>query len=235
MRSKTALEIVNQAAGELGLLTTSSITASDTQTTQLLSLLNSAGNELVMMYPWEQLTKEWALTTVNGTDNYALPTDWAYFLDQTQWDQTNHWPLMGPKSAQEWQWLKGGLLSQGPRLRFRVRANRFYVFPTAMGTLSLAMEYVRTTWVEYATDTYRDTIQADSDVPVFDPWLLVKYLKLKFFESKGLNTEAVKSDFLLTLTSTTGKDKGAPILSLAPRLRSILIGPYSVPDGNWPV
>ncbi len=235
MRTKTALEIINQAAGELGLLTTTSITASDTQTTQLLSLLNAAGSELVMMYPWEQLTEEWALTTVNGTDNYALPTDWAYFLDQTQWDQTNHWPLMGPKSAQEWQWLKGGLLSQGPRLRFRVRANRFYVFPTEMGTLSLAMEYVRATWVNYGTDLYRDSVQADADVPVFDPWLLIKFLKLKFFEAKGLNTEAVKSDFLLTLTSTTGKDKGAPILSLAPRLRSILIGPYSVPDGNWPV
>jgi hypothetical protein len=232
----TALEIVNQAAGELGLLTTASVTASDTQTTQLLSLLNAAGNELVMMYPWEQLTEEYTLNTVNGQEDYALPTDWAYFLDQTQWDRTNHWPLMGPKSAQEWQWLKGGLLSQGPRLRYRVRVNRLYLFPTPGTTVwSLAMEYVRSTWVEYGAGTYRDTVQSDADVPVFDPWLLVKFVKLKFFEAKGLNTEAVKSDFLLTLTSTTGKDKGAPILSLAPRVRSILIGPYSVPDGNWPV
>jgi hypothetical protein len=97
------------------------------------------------------------------------------------------------------------------------------------------MEYIRSTWVEYATDTYRSTVQADADVPVFDPWLLVKFVKLKFFEAKGLNTEAVKSDFLLTLTSTTGKDKGAPILSLAPRVQSILLGPYSVPDGSWPI
>jgi hypothetical protein len=48
----TALQTVNQIAGELGLDQVATITGlSDVQSIQLLSLLNSAGNELGMYYP----------------------------------------------------------------------------------------------------------------------------------------------------------------------------------------
>ena len=97
------------------------------------------------------------------SSEYDMPSDWSYFIDQTQWDRTNHWPLLGPKTAQEWQWLKGGLLSSGPRLRYRVVAAKFEIWPVpspsntpigdsvitgvfAPGTL--AMEYVADTWLK---------------------------------------------------------------------------------------
>lgn len=238
MRRETGLWIINQAAGELGLNATTSVTNTDTQTIQLLALLNRAGNDLTLAFPWQQLREEWNFSTVNGQEEYTIPTNWLYFLDQTQWDRTNHWPLMGPKSAQEWQWLKGGLLSQGPRLRYRVFDNTFHVFPTpGASSWNLAMEYISKHWVETpgTPSTYADNITTDAQSPLLDCWLLVSYVKLKFYEAKGLATDALLRDFVTAFSSLTGKEKGAPILNMSPRVRSILIGPYSLPDGNWPI
>src|SRR5262245_40796327 len=95
----SALSIVSQAAAELGLpRPTSLFGTDDVQTNQLLAYLNSSGNELLLYYPWEQFLETWTFSTVEGQDRYDLPLDWKYFLDQTQWDRTDHWPLLGPKS-----------------------------------------------------------------------------------------------------------------------------------------
>src|SRR5574343_1278822 len=144
----SVLSIIQQAALEMGLpKPLEAVTSQDQTVQQLVALLNSAGTEMVIGYPWEQLTKEYIITTVEGQSEYSLPSDWSYFLDQTQWDRTNHWPLLGPKTAQEWQWLKGGLLSSGPRIRYRVVGGRIELFPTDSASSEIAMEYVSTNWL----------------------------------------------------------------------------------------
>lgn len=251
MAQDTVQWVVQQAMLEMGLPKPSEVVASgDSTVQQMLALFNSCGYEMVLGYPWEQLTKEWLLSTEDGVPDYDLPTDWSYFLDQTQWDRTNHWPLLGPKTAQEWQWLKGGLLSSGPRLRYRLRGSKFQLFPTpsAQNTPSngsegefvpwtLAMEYVANTWLQDASagNTYYSDAHADSDILLLDPWIMVKFLKLKFWEAKGLDTTAYTKDFLNTWNFRLGKNKGAPILTLSPRPRTQLIGINNIPDGSWNV
>jgi hypothetical protein len=206
-------------------------------------LLNAAGNDLVQLYPWGQLLKEWAWTTVDGQGEYPVPDDWSYFLDQTQWDRTDHWPLLGPKSPQEWAWLKGGLLAAAPRMRYRVMDNNFMLWPipgayTGMVGLNIAMEYVSKNWVLAVDDTGQvpaDMTAQEGDVCMFNPWLLIKYIKLKFYELKGFDQTACRSDFMRIYLSLTGKDKGAPKLSLAPVYPPLFIGPWSIPDGSWDV
>jgi len=129
----TAINILRQTTGELGLDPIASIaTATDRSATQLVALLNSAGNDLLLYYPWQQFAKQWEFNTaaVDPTGGYIdLPDDWSYFRDQNQWDRTDHWPLLGPKSPQEWAWLKGSLVAALPRQRYRVMDNRFYLWP----------------------------------------------------------------------------------------------------------
>jgi len=236
-----ALQLLNQITSELGLPTTSSIVGSiAVQSAQLLAMLNSAGNELLLYYPWEQFTKEWIITTVSGQGEYPLPDDWSYAKDQTQWDRTNHWPLIGPKSAQEWAWLKGGLLATAPRLRYRIMNDKLSLWPVPVSTSSqptytIAQEYVSKNWVIDTTQTPTDMIVKDSDVVMYDPWLVTKYVKLKFYELKGFKTAGVQSDFQRIFDTLTGKDVGAPILNLSPRPTSQYLGPWSVPDGSWAV
>jgi len=242
----SAITVLNQVAGELGLPKPPTITGDlDTQSSQLLALLNSAGNELLLYYPWEQFAREWVLVTVLNQADYELPDDYKYFRDQTQWDRTNHWPLLGPQSAQEWAFLKGSLVAPLPRLRYRIQNNLFKIYPTPNTSFSpganftLSMEYIQKNWV--ITDNggsleETDMIQQNGDVLMYDPWLLVKFVKFKFYELKGFNTTGVNADFMRVFNNLTGKDTGAKVLSLSRRPDTVgYIGPWSVPDGSWNV
>jgi len=241
----TALQVLNQVAGELGLNQQPTIVGLESvQAIQLLALLNSSGNELMLYYPWEQFHKEWVFDTEVDKGEYELPDDWNYAVDQTQWDRTDHWPLLGPKSAQEWAWLKGGLLSAAPRLRFRIVNNLFKLWPIPSTTTSpsqytLAQEYISKNWLITTPPTApaypSNMIQYDADVLLYEPWLLVKYVKFKFYELKGFDVSGVQSDFMRIFNTLTGKDVGAPILSLNPQTMSQYLGPWSVPDGSWNV
>ncbi len=237
----TAIQVLTQTAGELGLPRPGSVTGlSDVQSIQLLSLLNSAGNELLLYYPWQQFAKIHDITLVALQEDYPAPTDLSYYRDQTQWDATNHWPLLGPKSAQEWAWLKNSFVASLPRMRYRIMDNVFKVYPVpaaGVGVHTFYMEYISRWWAKSAaaTDPDLDFIVNDSDVLYYEPWLLVKFVKYKFYGLKGFNTTEVRADFVRVFESLTGKDTGAEILSLAPRYQSPYVGPWSIPDGSWVV
>jgi len=233
----TSLSIVRQVAGELGLPAPTSLsTTDDPQISQLLALLNSAGNELVVFYPWEQLIRIFDMMTVPAQDKYSLPADWTYFVNQTQWDRTNRWPLLGPKSPQEWAWLTGGGIASAPRTRYRVYGDKLVLFPVPGSTpANITIEYITKNWLTRADQTAADFITTDTDTVNYNPWMMVKFVKQKFYELKGFDTVAVKADFMRMFMSLTGKDKGGPVLSLSPTSSPALVGPWSVPEGSWPI
>ena len=208
---------------------------SNVQSVQLLALTQAAGNELNLYYTWDQFVKEWNFVTVVGTDTYATPSDFKYFTDQTQYDRTNRWPLLGPKSPQEWAWMKGSLVATLPRIRFRMIGDKLVLFPAPTSALNFSMEYTSNDWVLQSSGTYTDYITLDGDTVLYDPWLMIKFIKLKFYELKGFETSGVRADFMRVFKALTGKDKGAEILSLSPQSSSMYIGPWSVPDGSWNV
>jgi hypothetical protein len=236
----TGLQIANQIAGELGLTQPATIVGlTDVQSVQILSMINSAGNELLMYYPWEQLAKKFNINLVAAQEDYVLPTDYSYFRDQTQWDSTNHWPLLGPKSAQEWAWLKNSFVASLPRMRYRIQGGKFKVFPIPpVGTSQIFyMEYISNYWVRAtaSVDPDKQMISLDTDVVHYDPWLMVKFVKYKFYSLKGFNTGDVQAEFMRVFENLTGKDTGAEKLSLAPQFQTPYIGPWSIPDGSWPL
>ena len=238
----TALTSINRIQSVLGLPAAATIVGSlDVQTSQILTLMNEAGSDLVTMYPWTQMTKEFPFSTVNGQEDYPIPSDVAYFTDQTQWDRTNRWPLLGPKSPQEWAWLKGSLVAPLPRRRFRIVGSgtnqvvKLYPVPDATVT-NIVMEYTSSQWVYVPPGTSNASyIINDTDVVMFDPWLFLKYTKLKFYQLKGFETTAAERDFMTLFLGLTGKDTGADKLSLTPSVTPPFIGVNSVPDGNWNV
>lgn len=232
----SALEIMKQISGELGLPAPTAINNGEVSTSQLLAALNSAGNELNTYYPWSQFATEWAFNTVSGQGSYDVPADWKYFTDQTQWDRTNHWPLLGPKSPQEWAWLKGGIVASFPRMRYRVVGRQLMLWPVpdaANSPYTMAMEYISERWVKKANGDMAAMVTADGDVCLYDPWLLIKFTKLKFYQLKGYDNAAVLADFTRAFESLTGKDTGAAVKSLTPLCTPVFIGPQSVPDGSW--
>lgn len=232
----TTLEIIQQAAVEMGFQKPlAAVTSTDDTALQLVALLRAVGEELVRDHEWQSLLGEFTMTTTAGLDTYSLPTDWSRPINQTEWSRTNHWRLSGPKSSQEWQTLKGGLLASGPRTRFRFKGNKIVFHPVPGADESIALEYISNAWVlDGSTGLPKSVIQSDSDKHLFDDRVLIDGLKLKTFEIKGWDTTAFRMNYEHQLQLAKDQVNGAPMLSLTRRNQTpVLLSSANIPDGNW--
>lgn len=166
---------------------------------------------------------------------YAMPSDYQRIVDRTQWDKSKHWEMLGPESPQQWQWLKSGYIATGPRIRWRILGNTFQIWPGVTTAEYLGFEYVSKSWVRDAGGTAKNSFTADTDTCVFDDRLMVAGLKLKYFGVKGFETQLLQDEYDSILVAVMGAEQGAPMLSMAPRLSNILLGPENIPDSNYGV
>lgn len=228
------LELVQQVCAELGLTQPAYVVGNDDpQTAQMLALLNRLGRDLARQFEWQRLTKEYIFTSVDGQALYDFPSDWARQIPQTEWDRSSHWPLVGPATSQQWQVYKSGVISQGPRLRFRIAGGGFEIFP-AIGGYELVFNYISSHWVIAADSQTSREFRNDTDTCVFEDSLMISGLKALWKAAKGLDASFDMSEFRITLEQCKAQDKSAPVLSIAPQPRSFLIGMGNVVDGNYP-
>lgn len=164
---------------------------------------------------------------------YAFPADYQRIVDRTQWDKSKHWEMLGPESPQQWQWLKSGYIATGPRIRWRILGNTFQIWPGVSTSEYLGFEYVSKYWVTDAGGTSKGSFTADTDTCVFDDRLMVAGLKLKYFGVKGFETQLLQDEYDAILSSVKGEEQGAPMLSMAPHLSNVLLGPENIPDSNY--
>ena len=178
--------------------------------------------------------------TGNGTQSvviaqtaYDLPADFETITDRTHWDKSKHWEMLGPEDAQQWQWLKSGYISTGPRVRWRILDNQFQIWPIMNTQEYLGWEYRSKGWARSATGAIKNSFTADTDTTVFDDRILVLYTKLKYFQIKSFDTTALMQDYQRFLTIAKANDKGAPNLSFAPYPSKVLIGYANIPDTGY--
>jgi hypothetical protein len=164
---------------------------------------------------------------------YANPADFDRQIDRTQWDKTKHWEMLGPESAQQWQWLKSGFIATGPRLRFRRLGGTFQIWPPIASAEYLGMEYVSSNWAASATGTGKPSFTVDTDTCIFPDRLMVLGLKLKYFAVKGFDTTDLRQDYSDELSIAMANDMGSETLSFAPQLSQMLIGVANLPDTGY--
>lgn len=233
----SALWIARQANSELGLTPPLELAASPEQTSiQLFALLNAAGNELVLYYDWEFLLKKHTIITEADRASYPRPADYARQVNQTIWDNSNRRPAAGPLSPQSWQALTNATTTTGPFARYRVagRNTEFLPVPAESG-LEYNYQYISNGWVQdySSAEKFKAIITNDSDMVQFDMWLMVKFLKLKLWQAKGLDTTTLMADFSRAFDAAVGQDHGAPVLGLSGPTCVPMIGAFNLPDGNW--
>lgn len=182
-----------------------------------------------------------ATVTATGTTftfaqtKYSLPSDYDRQVDRTHFDKTQRWELLGPESAQQWQWLKSSYISTGPRVRYRILGNTFQIWPMVSSNNYLGFEYVSNLWVTATGGTAptKTAFTADDDTCIYPDRLMVLGTKLKYFETKGFDTTALYRDYTHQLNLAKSHDSGSPTLSFAPRPSSVLIGWENIPDSNY--
>jgi hypothetical protein len=240
MPNPTVLKQCQDALRELGLpVPTSAAGADDSTGNQIFGLWNALGQELYEKYRWKELEKTFGFATVLDQEAYPLPEDWAGPIDQTEWDRTNHWSLIGQDTPQQWQTLKSGIVALGPRLRYRYINDTIEIFPkpaSINGLFSpyqLSFEYYANGWVITPTGATANEAISDGDRAVYPNRLMVNGIKLKLWEIKGFDTNALTKDYDASFAQAMSRNQGAPRLSLSPRVSPIYIGPWNISDGNW--
>jgi hypothetical protein len=164
---------------------------------------------------------------------YDLPADFETITDNTHWDKTKHWQMLGPEDAQQWQWLKSGYISTGPRIRWRILGQQFQIWPPYNTKEYLGFEYRSKGWARSATGQIKNSFTADTDTTIYDDRLLVLGTKLKYFQIKSFDTTALQQDYFRVLNVVKANDKGSANLSFAPYPSKVLIGYANIPDTGY--
>jgi|TARA_R110000822_G_scaffold71500_5_gene172340 hypothetical protein len=242
-RLSTVNDIINQVAVEVGLNPASNVFASpDTAFEQLRYLLQSSLKELLELFPWQILTRSFSYTTVQGeVGKISLPSDFAYMIPQTGWDQNNNVPLVGPLSPQDWTYLRGrDLVGSTIYASFRLNENQLWIFPQnpMPADLQITFEYISLNLVQKAgvlPIEYTDQIEEAADIPLFPPHLIQRLLKAKYLEAKGFDSQKAQDAFWQSFNSWSGRDNSAPILNAGRAWRgyNYLNGFYNTPDSGF--
>lgn len=163
---------------------------------------------------------------------YSMPSDYDRQIDSTHWDKSKHWVMLGPETAQQWEWLISGYISTGPRVRYRIFGNYFQIWP-CIGTADvLGFEYISNAWVYAADGTPKTSFTVDTDTCIFPDALMVLALQNKYFQVKGLGP-TYENDYAMQLSIAKGADSGSATLSFAPVPSNVLITWNNLPDSNY--
>lgn len=175
-------------------------------------------------------------------DTYDVPDDFGWFIARTMWDRTNRWELIGPISPQMDEWQRSGVVSTGPRRRWRqIGRNpsswRLWPPPTATSDYpgTLVFEHQSKNWVVSAGGTLKPRFTQDDDEPIIDAQAIILAIKWRLWQAKGFDYAAMQAESNDYVSRLAARDGGEPDLTLArPRPRELLLGPWNVQDGNFP-
>ena len=239
--ARTLLELIQQAADEIGIPQPSAIIGQvDDQSRQLLALANREGKDFSVMANarggWQNLHKEYTFTTVSGTADYAIPSDFEYFVQRAFWDGNMLWELIGPISAQEKQILRYGSVTSGPRRKFYIRENKMYLEPepTTTGD-TIAYDYYSNAWCQSSGGTAQQRWAADTDTYKLDEDCFIQGMKWRFLRAKGLDYGEEKKAYDEDCMRVLARDGGARDLSIVRNEGVPFISMANVPDTGYGV
>lgn len=237
---RTAGEIINDAAVELGLDEPADAYAStDASIKQLTRLLKATGEEMLRRHSWSHLQTQAVLTTSPGLMTYAAPDDFLRIIDQTAWNRTTQFPMAGPVGPQGWQLLKAVDVAGTFTLFFRVIGKRLQIHPTPDAAVDVAYEYVSAYWTRFDGSPLDipdgEYPVASADEVWLDPHALKCGIKAKWLEAKGFDTTSARQDYELALEMAKSGDGAAPVLSLSggPLVNDRLLDEENTPDTGF--
>lgn len=173
---------------------------------------------------------------VFGQIAYPMPSDFDYFIEQTFWDGSYRWQLLGPIDAQEKNVIKWGISPVGPRRRFWIRGNLFYInpMPTDNPTSSIAFDYFSKSWCQSISGVAQSLWAADTDTYVLDEECFIQGLKWRFLRAKGLSFEQEYDDYETVVRRTLSRDGGPRDLRInSQSMRLRLLSDANIPDTSY--
>ncbi len=192
------------------------------------SVTNGTTIELSQPATSDNTGQTYTLTKVK----YAMPSNYDRQIDNTHWDKTKHWQMLGPETAQQWEWLISGYISTGPRIRYRIFGSYFQIWPFVAAAETIGFEYISNTWARSTLSVPKTSFTVDTDTCIFPDRMMVLGLKAKYFEAKGF-APVFTPQYESELSIAYANDAGSQTLSFAPRVGGILITSANLPDSGY--
>lgn len=218
------LQIVRSVCGRIGLGAPNALVGStDLQAAQLRELLVEEGMALAgrSASGWQALLREATFTTAAQEDQGSLATimgaanAYRAIVEDTIWNRTTQEAIYGPNTPQGWQRRKASI-DLGPYPQFRIRGNRLLLYPVPTAGNACYFEYASRNWlISEGGIAYRQSIEADTDIPLLPEDLLMMGLKWRWHKSKGLDYSQDFDDYEALVADALARDtpKGTKSLS----------------------
>jgi hypothetical protein len=141
---------------------------------------------------------------------------------------------MGPLSPQEWQQLTVGQSSLAFREAFRIQQDKIQIYPAPGSADNYTYQFISNLWVQCGASppACKSQVTLDADTPLLDANLLIKALKVKMWNAKGLDTTSLSEEFSQLFNMLIGKTRGAPVLSLTRRPGNPYLSNCNVPESG---
>lgn len=214
------LTIIQDSLKEIpGLEVPTTIVGNENQTAVLsLALANRALKQIRVRSNFNETNVRQTITTVNGQEEYAIPSGFGRILSVTWWDLSNRWPMFGPASAAEWEALKSRIVQSSIRRIWRLfrsetsTDNVLHIFPTpTVSGESLTYEFVTRAVVEDTSGNLTETFLNDTDVALISEDVIAAEFKWRFLKSKGLPYAEELRDAETLLADLISQDGGGII------------------------
>ena len=238
----TVKTILQNVAADLGITVPDSFVGNTAETPRKLLRAISASGRFLSTRNIRALQFEHTFSTAAGTLEYTLPTTPSFdrLSPNTAYDRSQFRGLVGPYAAAGWQYGEALLSSPGGiNMTFRIksanttpRVDKFYLLDDPNGTYTLAYEYFTKQWVYDGSSAYTTDINGDSDVPVFDDYLMEIDTKWRLLRANG-EPYFDEKDEAMRLVETLIAQENGETLDLRPRSRRFQQFYENVPETGY--
>jgi hypothetical protein len=219
----TYIEVVQQACQSVGHPVPADVAGSvDEAVLRMGFYANQACAQMLYDYDWEVLTVPLSMNIVASVPNeretsFALPDDFASFIDDTHWNRNTQLPAIGPVGAVDWQWLVVRDAKITTRFMWRLRQGKLWIKSAPNTPQVLSFEYLQRTWARDGTDGSAKTFMSkNSDYHVFPANLVILLTRAKWLKNEGYDDRAAMADFQKAWDFEVGSNLGATALTLVP-------------------
>lgn len=140
---------------------------------QIFQAIKTSITDLARNYQWQELQKEYTFSSVVNQAGYNLPSDFDRLIDNTFWNASQNWAMIGGLTPESWRVLKNSLLTQAETVEyFRIRGNQIIIHRTPSVVESYVYEYITKNIVKSASNVAQSEFLADTDNTVIDEYLI---------------------------------------------------------------
>jgi len=213
----TILQEVQDACVQLNLVKPTGVFDTNDENALIMgSYGNIIGTMLQDINQWQQFYKTFTIIGDATKLDFDLPPDFSRMTDDTGWSYSKRRPVI-ILNQQSWAAIKSWLSQSffiNPACLLQDDKVTFMVAP-GLGE-KITFSYTSKYWVIDGTDpaVFKERLDSNADIPMHDSILFTIALRIKWLESRGMNTTGAQQDFNERFKMLTMRNNMAQNLSL---------------------